>query len=354
MAFFAVTIETISHIGKHPNADTLDVARLDGLDFQFVVRKDAFTVGEKVVYFPIDSLIPLNVLEQFEMVKEGKGILAGKLGNRVKTKEIRGVLSRGIVVKLSHIEGMERLSTDLPTPEELTKYFGVEKWEPQVVLEKGANLMPLPQHVQDIVGARYDIESTDRHIDVVDTLRDVMVYVTEKLEGQNFSVTVTPSGEVFVSQRNYTIKPIEGHTHSFWKVAESEGVIAAAKRLAKTEPVTIFGELLGPGVQDNIYQLKKHEVHVFDIAVGNRFLDYAELCSECFVSDLKQAPVLYTGHLRYFLNGKTVQEVAGGTSKLFDTLREGIVIKPIYEMKLPHFGRVIIKKRDEKYEAIRG
>jgi RNA ligase (TIGR02306 family) len=349
MSFFGVTIETIDTIINHPNADKLAVARLKGLDFEFVVARDSYTAGERVLYFPIDSIIPLYVLEKFGLVKEGKGVLAGKQGNRVKTKEIRGVFSRGIVAKLHHAD-----TFDSRDGSDLTQYFGVEKWEPPVVLEKGANLMPLPQHVQDIVGARYDIESTDRHIDVVDTLRDVMVYVTEKLEGQNFSVTVTPSGEVFVSQRNYTIKPIEGHTHSFWKVAESEGIIATAKRLAKTEPVTIFGELLGPGVQDNIYQLKKHEVHVFDIAVGGRFLDYAELCSECFASDLKQAPVLFSGFLCDFLNGKTVQEVAGGKSVLFDTLREGIVIKPIYEMKLPHFGRVIIKKRDEKYEAIRG
>lgn len=349
MSFFSVTIETIESIVNHPNADRLSVARLKGLDFEFVVSRDTYSVGERVLYFPIDSLIPLHVLETFGLVKDGKGVLAGKLGNRVKTKEIRGILSRGIVAKLHHAD-----SFDSRDGGDLTKYFGVEKYEPPSVLEKGATLLPLPQHVQDIVGARYDIESTDRHIEVVDALMDVDVYVTEKLEGQNFSVTATPQGEVFVSQRNYTIKPIEGHTHSFWRVAGSEGVIEAAKRIAQTEPVTIFGEFIGPSVQDNIYHLVKHEVRIFDIAVGGRFLNYAELCSECFVSDLKQVPVIHTGKLRDFLDGKSVKEVAGGKSVLYDTLREGIVIKPLYEMKLPRFGRVIIKKRDEKYESIRG
>jgi len=350
MSFFSVTIETIESIVKHPNADTLDVARLSGLAFEFVVRKGEYTVGERVLYFPIDSIIPLHVLEKFGLVKEGKGVLAGKQGNRVKTKEIRGVFSRGIVAKLHHADGFDRVDR----PDGLTAYFGVEKWEPPVVMEKGANLLPLPAHVQEIVGARYDIESTDRHGEVLNALMDVDVYVTEKLEGQNFSVTATPSGEVFVSQRNYTIQPIEGHTHTFWKVADSEGIVDAAKRLAKTVPVTIFGEFLGPGVQGNIYQLKNYEVRVFDIALGDRFLNYAELCSEVFASGLKQVPVIYTGKLREFLDGKAIKEVAGGKSVLFDTLREGIVIKPLYEMKLPHFGRVIIKKRDEKYEAIRG
>jgi len=351
MSFFGVTFETIESIVQHPNAERLEVARLIGLDFEFVVGKDQYVVGEKVIYFPIDSVIPLHVLDTIGFVKDGKGMLAGKQGNRVKTKEIRGIFSRGIVAKVAAASGFDE---EAARTSDLTKYFGVEKWEPPTVLEKGASLLPLPQHVQEIVGARYDIESTDRHLEVVDALMDVDVYVTEKLEGQNFSVTATPNGEVFVSQRNYTIKPIEGHTHTFWKVAMDDGIIGAAKRLAKTEPVTIFGEFLGPAVQDNIYMLKKHEIHVFDIAVGGRFLNYAEFCSECFASDLKQVPVIFTGKLREFLGGKTVKDVAGGKSVLFDTLREGIVIKPLYEMKLPHFGRVIIKKRDEKYESIHG
>ncbi len=353
MAFFGVTIETIESIVKHPNADTLDVARLSGLAFEFVVRKGEYTVGERVLYFPIDSIIPLNVLEKFGMVKDGKGILAGKQGNRVKTKEIRGVMSRGIVAKLHHVDAN---SYD-DTSEGLTKFFGVEKWEPPVVLEKGANLLPLPAHVQEIVGARYDIESTDRHGEVLDALMDVDVYVTEKLEGQNFSVTATPSGEVFVSQRNYTIKPIEGHTHTFWKVADSEGIIAAAKTLSEKHnlPVTIFGEFLGPAVQDNIYHLSKHEVRVFDIAVGQDFLSFVALQTTCGNTyQLKTVPVIYTGKIRDFLGGKEVKDVAGGKSVLYDTLREGIVIKPLIEMKIPKFGRAIIKKRDEKYEAIHG
>jgi RNA ligase (TIGR02306 family) len=353
MAFFGVTVETIESISAHPNADKLSVAKLNGLDFQFVVAKDTYTAGETVLYFPIDSIIPINFLEKFGLVKDGKGLLAGKQGNRVKTKDIRGVLSRGIVAKYHHAHDFDALDHG-----DLTKYFGVEKYEPPTVLEKGANLLPLPQHVQDIVGARYDIESTDRHADVVDILMDIPVYVTEKLEGQNFSVTATPQGEVFVSQRNYTIKPIEGHTHSFWKVATDSGILGAAKRLAKTEPVTIFGEFVGPAVQDNIYHLAKHEVYIFDIAVGNRFLSYEELRSEVFASDLKLVPTIFGASgiltLREFLNGKPVKEVAGGKSVLYDTLREGIVIKPITEMTIPKFGRAIIKKRDELYESIRG
>jgi hypothetical protein len=140
-------------------------------------------------------------------------------------------------------------------------------------------------------------------------------------------------------------------------VAESEGIIAAAKTMSEKHklPVTIFGEFLGPAVQDNIYHLAKHEIRVFDIAIGDSFLDFVPLETACGNTyQLKMVPVIFTGKLRDFLGGKAVKEVAGGKSVLYDTLREGIVIKPRREMKLPHFGRAIIKKRDEKYEATRG
>lgn len=51
MAFFAVTLETIRSVVKHPQADRLDLCTLEGMDFQFVTLKDQFKPGERVLYF---------------------------------------------------------------------------------------------------------------------------------------------------------------------------------------------------------------------------------------------------------------------------------------------------------------
>lgn len=68
MSEFAVTIERIGEVWNHPNADRLDLARVDGMSFQFIVGRDQYKVGDLVVYFPIDSLLPQNIVEKLGLV----------------------------------------------------------------------------------------------------------------------------------------------------------------------------------------------------------------------------------------------------------------------------------------------
>ena len=43
---FAVTIERVSEVKAHPGADRLELAYLDGMEWQFVVPKDKFKGAE--------------------------------------------------------------------------------------------------------------------------------------------------------------------------------------------------------------------------------------------------------------------------------------------------------------------
>jgi hypothetical protein len=54
--------------------------------------------------------------------------------------------------------------------------------------------------------------------------------------------------------------------------------------------------------------------------------------------------------LREWLNGETVQKKSNGKSILYDTFREGIVIKPAEEQfSYELSGRLFIKQRDPIY-----
>lgn len=57
MSFFGVTIEKIGTVVNHPNADRLDIATLQGRSFQFIVQKGLYKSGDKVIYFPVDSVL---------------------------------------------------------------------------------------------------------------------------------------------------------------------------------------------------------------------------------------------------------------------------------------------------------
>lgn len=345
MAFFGVTIETIKTIEPIEGADRIQRATLDNLSFQFVIGKDLFKVGEQVLYFPIDAIIPEELAKTLGVF----GKLAGRSKDRVKTVKLRGTLSQGVVGPLSIISSIREAGTGL-TPEIITDFLKVTKYEPSSILEKGAHLKALPCGL-----TIYDIEGCERHKHIVDLLMSQTVHISEKMEGSNFSVSF--DGEkIYVNQRRHTIELIEGvEKHTWWKVAEEQGLIDLAKKLYERhgKTATIYGEMVGPGIQGNIYKLPKHTIFVFDIKIGEAFMDAADFQKFVEAHSVTTAPVVAVCVLADFLaKFPSIVAASNGNSLVFPgTLREGIVIKPMYEQTVDRFGRLIIKQRDPVYLA---
>ena len=59
MSDITVTIQTVSDIVIHTNADKLEIAKILGT--QTIVPKGQYKVGDAVVYFPPDILLPAAV-----------------------------------------------------------------------------------------------------------------------------------------------------------------------------------------------------------------------------------------------------------------------------------------------------
>lgn len=348
MSTFKVSLTKVGEILPHPGADRLDLAKVEGLGYQFCVQKGGYATGDEVVYFPIDSLVPAELADYLGIRK----LLGGKGQDRVKTVKLRGEVSQGLVVGSPSIRAfLEAKGTEWPTSD-LTSALGVEKYEPPEISCHAGNLVRLPEGVPV-----YDIESADNFLDVLGLLMDSRVWVTEKAEGTNFSVTVDPSGSVFVNQRNYSISPIDGQEHDFWKAAREFGYIDAARkvqeRLFSGQKVTLRGELIGPGVQKNIYRLKKREVLFFDVLVDGRYMDCDTWADICSYFDMKTVPILARDiPLREWLGGADIRKASDGKSELEPSvLREGIVIKPSAEGFHPSVGRLMLKQRSPEYLA---
>src|SRR5258708_3194899 len=93
MSSFAVSLERIAAVWNHTNADRLEMAEVESMSYQFVIAKGSCKAGDRVVYFPIDSLLPDALIETIGL----KGKLAGPAGNRIKTVRLRGEISQGVV-----------------------------------------------------------------------------------------------------------------------------------------------------------------------------------------------------------------------------------------------------------------
>lgn len=374
MSSFAVTIREIEAVWKHPNADRLDLCRVKGLDYQFVYAKDQLKVGDLVAYFPVDSLIKDELIEIMGLT----GKLSGSGHNKVKTVKLRDAISQGVVAPEEQIHqylqkykgGDQSFCVGM----DVTELLGVEKYSPPEVKCDCGNLVPLPDG-----NSVYDIEGCDNHPDILSLLMDEAVCVTEKLEGQNYSITYTPEGKFQVNQRCYSIVevPVEGKENTLWAVARRDNLLDLTRDLCKIggfKTVTLYGELIGFGVEGNIYGLKDHKVLFYDIYadyhwvnVYDKFYLFSEAegkeSGECDII----VPILgYEVILREWLEGKTIKEASHGISKLKpsptlqknvvskknkECLREGIVITPMIEKRHESIGRLILKQRDPIYLA---
>jgi RNA ligase (TIGR02306 family) len=348
MAFFGVTIERIATSRIHPNADRLSICTLKGMDFQFVTEREEYRVDDEALYFPLDCILPANIIAYLEL--EGK--LAGPELNRVKTIILRGEISQGLVAPPGDFLTSDQINLDA---DNLAEVLGVRKYNPVPNHIPDGILMPLPTG-----NSAYDIEGADRYLNVVDQLMDEPVQITEKIEGANFSITRTIDGEVKVNTRENTVVVIEGSTHVFWATARNEGLIdqiAAIQewvqgRIGRRSQVTLYGEIVGPGTPErDIYKLPAPAVFAFDLRHDRGYMDAGDF--EAFLvafPSIRRSPLLSVGTtLRDWLKGRTVKEASTGQSLLNPKQRrEGIVIKPMKESRWSR-GRLIIKQRCPVY-----
>lgn len=350
MSFFGVAIEEIDKLEPIPGADFIEKATLKNVDFSFVVQKGVWQPNMKGLYFPLDSILPDDIAGKLGVL----GKLSGSGKNRIKSKKLKGTISQGLIGPLSLIPEDMAIRND---PDEILSYFGIKKYEPDEINCNNCRMITLPSYL-----SVYDIPGCEREKAIVDLIMDEPVFIQEKTEGQNVSISVDKEGQLFVSQRRYTLIPKEGEEeHSIWKTAKEQGLIDFVQKFWQREKdkgnnteITLYGENLGPKIQANIYKLNKFQINLFDIKIGSEWME-----PQVFVNTLKEfdldkwlCPVLCCGQtLREWLNGKTIKEASNGKSLLNpNVLREGIVIRPMKNMY--HSGQFCrIKQRDPVYLA---
>lgn len=343
MSTFKVSIEKIEKIWPHSNADKLELASVAGMTFQFCVGKGLYTVGDTVVYFPIDSILPDSLVEKFNI----RNFLSGSKKDRLKTVKLRQEISQGFVAPVATVFPNETLEIGT----DVTERLGVIKYEPPEVVCKAGRLISLPAGV-----SVYDIEGCDRYPDVVAELMDMQVLISEKVEGSNSAVMYERDNGFAYLQRRHEVKPDPSvsDVHDWIRVPQENGLTAICEQILNdysAKRVIIKSEMTGCGIQGNIYKLPKLTTFTFDIEVDGRYLDAAEFIEVTKKYSIVTAPILSVGKtLREWLNGKTVQQASNGKSMLYDTLREGIVIKPMVEQYNSWLkGRMFIKMRDPIY-----
>jgi hypothetical protein len=346
------SIQTVKEVSPILGADNIELTTI--LGWKCITKKGEFKVGDLAVYCEIDSILPEREPFMFLATKKF----------RIKTWKLNkfGVVSQGILFPLFVLpEGKYKEDQDV------TDILGVTKYEPEetdpAVMEvkepKNKAILFIHKKMMryelyrkaylNLFGVKKEkafpefISKTDETR--IQNLSNLFENewkgtggwdVTEKVEGQSatyFSRKTEPKWYEFwkktsrqfgVCSRSIWLKT--KHSCNWWNIAIKNNI--EEKLLKVPFDIAIQGEIAGPGIQGNIYKFPELRFFVFNVKnleTGEMY-NYEQITAFCMYYGFEQVPLV----ARNFYLPETLDEVvnySNGKSLLYDTLREGVVIR---------------------------
>lgn len=316
------TIQTISSIESIPDADKIEVATI--LGWKIVIKKGEFNVGDKVVYFEVDSFLPCR--DEFEFLRPHcykKNELVGE-GFLIRTVKLRGQISQGLVLPLALFRELE--SIDLVEGLDVTKLLGARVFEqPEGNSYLGTTIGNFHHTVSKTDETR--IQSIPY---VLDALRGKPYYITEKIDGTSTTIVVQDGNIEIYSARNR----IDTNGSMFVKYLQEHGIW---EKLLHIPSLAIQGEYYGEGIQKNKLGIRGKEFRFFNLVDPhtNTYYSYsswAQILEDTGLQGvLKPVKVLEEGN-SFDYSLPELLELAKGTYETSGKQREGIVVRPQEEM----------------------
>jgi len=341
------SIQTVSETAPIPKADAIE--RLRVLGWWVVAKKGEYQPGDKVVYCEIDSLLP--VVPEYEFLRsncfkpaiEENGEIIQRSGFRIKTMKMRGQVSQGICFPVSVLpEG-----TSIEVGQDVTAEMGIIKYEPPIPVGMGGRIKgEFPAFLPKTDEIRVQVLA-DALLPFVGT----EFVMTEKLDGTSFT-TFLHDGEFGICSRNQWLDETDS-SNTLCRIA-SELKLPEKLHSIREEfgfAPAIQGEVIGPGIQGNKYELSKTELYVFNLlnteeyrlvdrSVQNQILEFA---------GLHRVPEIGTITLDHSVDELVALSI--GMSTLNSKVqREGIVFRPEREVTVSETnGRLSFKAINPKF-----
>lgn len=313
------TIARIEEIKSIEEAESIEHARVRG--WWVVVRKGEFKVNDLCIYCETDSVFPdglaeekalewktlqkelskastddikfmikstmveiskLNTIPQFEFLRGSKF--------RIKTKRIFGSISQGICFPISiltahtgvwlnahatddfeTIKQQKGFELDLTEDTNVTELLGVTQYIPPDPAIMGGDAKGDMQNLGLLISDEERIENLSGKYEALKAL-DFCFYKTEKLDGTSFCA-VLKNGVFSVTGRTIEFKVPDPETpinqlNVYWKMAKKLDLENKMREFVTNFPpglnLAIQGELIGEGIQGNIYKLKGQKVYFYN------------------------------------------------------------------------------------------
>ena len=320
-----VTVRAVDAIHPIPDADAIECAVVEG--WTVVIKKGEFAVGDRCVFFEIDSFLPLSD-ERYAFLDKNAITWNERRGVRLRTIKLRGQISQGLILPLALFPeiGAEALADPQSRQHDWTLTLGIDKWEAALPASLSGDIAgAFPSFI-----AKTDQERIQNLPELLSADDGERFEVTVKLDGSSMTV-FHRDGDTGVCGRNWRLH--ETSNNSLWRTARQDRLLEALSALGRN--IALQGELIGEGIQGNPEKLRGQQFHLFDVFDIDRS-DYCGVEERGAIVEalrghgaaVRTVPLLETIGLDRF--GGSIAEVlayAEGPSLNPATAREGVVFK---------------------------
>ncbi|MFA7074135.1 MAG: RNA ligase family protein [Endomicrobiaceae bacterium] len=370
------SIQVVKDIRPIVGADNIEVA--DVLGWSCVVKKGEFQVGQKAIYFEIDSILD-KTNPTFEFMAQRKF--------RVRTIKLLKTISQGLLLPLSCFPELKL--EKLKEGDDVTELTKTTKYDPELTKEqsfmpvkKNRNLMiefmlqfslfrkiyywikpHVPQSFPSDYVSKTDQPRLQSEPYKLEKYAQNLCYATEKLDGCSATYVISKNKskipfsskyDYAVCSRNYRVDKNGGtHWAEMSKKYDIElkliDLFESIKKgtipsfgvidIESLESIAIQGEIIGQGIQKNKYKKTEKELRVFGIIIQtkkNRYrLNQININKICSIYDLQTVNEvdLFKGCTlpKVDFIGKNIQDwvdksIFKTQEKTSDSWAEGIVV----------------------------
>lgn len=308
------SIELISDIQPHPNADKLDLAKV--LGYTCIVEKDKYKAGDAVVLIQPDTVLPDEPWAEVFKKKSG----------RTKAIKLRGCWSFGIVMPTSTFFDETLVHGYLPGTE-VSHLIGVTKYE-----------APQPQQLDAKGHLPFGLGKTDeeRYQNILDLPFGETVVVTAKWDGSSATYYCRKDRETGewhtgICSRSLELKPECSNIYT--RINAKYDILSKLLNYCSFRDVSLAlrGEIVGDGIQRHAanphanlpLDFAAFSVYNFDTFQYENTTDEHNYQAVCRATYIPMVPTVAVDTL----TPELIKHYAEDISKIDGKPFEGVVIK---------------------------
>lgn len=342
------TIQTIASLTPIEGKDRIVLASFENIGFKTIVDK-SFSVGEKVVYCEVDSLLPPK--PEFENLR-ARCWNEKWQGHRIKCIKFGNGVSEGICF---HVKD---LLTDFEPDYtkdgyDLTSSLGIKKYDPEAQEEqsliqkkKYGKIMQMLFRIPFLkklllpkkqkggwpeMFSKTDESRIQNFPNICSDWKGKVVYVSCKMDGQSLTAGIYKK-QYYLCSRNLRLFPNQ-EGGKYWEVSKKYDIEKKLRKFKKNTKHDIYiqGESCGPGIQANKMKFVEPKLFVFNVfdITEKKYFGYKNLKDFCEEYGFEMVPEVDLKEFNWNSIEEIVEYSKGSYPSNPDSPREGIVIRPV-------------------------